>query len=159
QFLGAPSAFHPARSLPLAPRRWLPAYPGQLRADLLAANLGIARGGLDRRRAFLGHVPQRIGDLLQTPAECARPVGEIMPQIMVRKVRDEIPLRFRPAPLQGAEPVVNAGFTQTVLALRGEDELSMDASRCRLHPIVFQVLSEGMPRVVDQVDVARLPPL
>src|SRR5712691_996105 len=84
----------------------------ELRLDLLAPNLGIARGGLDRGRAVGIDVAQVVGHLFQRPALTARAVPEIVAQVMEGNVVDEFGLPDRSLEAHLLEPLVDAVFSK-----------------------------------------------
>ena len=63
----------------------------QFVADLAAADLRVADRGLNRGRAFVGHMPEVVGDLFERPPTGSRPVREVMAQIVKRHILDQGP--------------------------------------------------------------------
>src|SRR5215472_18331714 len=70
---------------------------------------------------------------------------------MKREVCDEFPLLVVGVPLEAAEPLVDAIFSETRTALGGKD-----VGTGLLAPAMLEVVIQGAARLVQQIDVAEL---
>jgi hypothetical protein len=58
------------------------------RFELIPAYLSIAGGAYYRGRAFLGPMPEIVGDFFQCPASRTDPMREIMAEVMKGEITD-----------------------------------------------------------------------
>src|SRR5205085_7353935 len=135
----------------------------ELGFDLLPADLRVAGRRLDGRGPLLGDVAQVVRHLLQAPTGLARPMREVMAQIMEGGGGDERPLGRGGLGLEGAEPVVDAGLAQALLPLGGEDIGALGVTSAvlgvggqRLAHLIEQVNVAGLAALVTDVDLTRL---
>src|SRR5260370_3301704 len=77
-------------------------------------------------------------------------MGEIMAQVMERKVSNLVPLIFVCSLFEGTEPMMNTSFRQSLVSLRGED-----IGTVWIASAMLKIFKEWTPSLIKQVDIAE----